>query len=598
MKTEFSRRFPLSRVLAVVALLGGPLAPAAFSQDTVEPTATLTTLPGGILPESPLAQVIKLAQAGVDEGIIQAYITNSTSTFNLNSDKLIYLKDAGVPNSLASAMMQHDVGLQAQIAAATPPPIPPPVVPEPAPAPAASPAPVTDSTPPEVVVSPPAPVTVNYFYDTLSPYGNWVMVNGYGRCWQPGVAIYNHDWQPYGDHGHWVYTDSGWYWVSDYSWGWAPFHYGRWFRDARFGWCWYPDTVWGPSWVTWRYSDDYYGWAPLPPGAAYHEGAGFFYNGSSVAVGFDFGLAPDCFVFVGANFFCDPHPYRHRLDRGGVYGIYHRTVGINHFDRDDHHGFINHGIDPGRISRATHEEIRPITIHDTDHPVGRFAHGEAVNHGEVMVNRPQFQDNRGNVVVDRPHNADWGRNRPAQFNQPHAETFPGDRNNRLTPPKNPGGYHVVAPQPEVNQPPAHTYEPPQSQWPADNRINTFRATPHSENNFASPVRPERPSAPVPAPPALREPTHQSFPQPVTSHEPAHMAPQVPQQLAPPPRYEPPQRPEPPHYPAPQPIAPPRQVEPPQRFEPKPQPQPEPRSQPAPAPAPRANNDNPPKHGPH
>ena len=68
----------------------------------------------------------------------------------------------------------------------------------------------------------------------------------------------------------------GWYWMSDYSWGWAPFHYGRWFHHARFGWCWMPDTVWGPSWVTWRYSDDYCGWAPLPPGAIYRAGVGFF----------------------------------------------------------------------------------------------------------------------------------------------------------------------------------------------------------------------------------------------------------------------------------------------------------------------------------
>ena len=81
-------------------------------------------------------------------------------------------------------------------------------------------------------------VSYSYFYDSLSPYGNWIQVDGYGLCWQPTVVVVNREWSPYGDHGHWVYSDYGWYWVSDYSWGWAPFHYGRWFRHVRWGWCW------------------------------------------------------------------------------------------------------------------------------------------------------------------------------------------------------------------------------------------------------------------------------------------------------------------------------------------------------------------------
>ena len=138
-------------------------------------------------------------------------------------------------------------------------------------------------------------VTINYFYDTLAPYGSWVNVDGYGRCWRPSVMVYNPGWQPYCDHGHWVYTDCGWYWYSDYSWGWAPFHYGRWFQHPHWGWCWTPDTVWGPSWVTWRYSNGYCGWAPLPPFAVYQAGVGFFYRGTAVSLGFDWGLGMGLF---------------------------------------------------------------------------------------------------------------------------------------------------------------------------------------------------------------------------------------------------------------------------------------------------------------
>ena len=152
------------------------------------------------------------------------------------------------------------------------------------------------------MTQPDTPVTVNYFYDSLSPYGSWVVVNGYGRCWRPTVCLYNPGWLPYCDRGHWVYTDCGWYWSSDYAWG-ATFHYGRWFRNASFGWCWCPDTVWAPSWVTWRYSNNYCGWAPLPPGTSFQTGVGIVFNGSAVSVGFSFGLGANCFTFVPTHIF-------------------------------------------------------------------------------------------------------------------------------------------------------------------------------------------------------------------------------------------------------------------------------------------------------
>ena len=94
--------------------------------------------------------------------------------------------------------------------------------------------------------------------------------------------------------------------MSDYSWGWAAFHYGRWFHHERFGWCWTPDTVWGPSWVTWRYSVDYCGWAPLPPFTVFVSGIGFIYRGAAVGVGFDFGLGAGFFTFVPDQRFLRP----------------------------------------------------------------------------------------------------------------------------------------------------------------------------------------------------------------------------------------------------------------------------------------------------
>jgi uncharacterized protein YraI len=105
------------------------------------------------------------------------------------------------------------------------------------------------------------------FYDRLSPYGQWVWLQGQ-YVWVPdnvGPA-----WRPY-TVGHWVYTDRyGWMWASNEPFGWATYHYGRWGFSNRVGWFWVPGSRWAPAWVSWRSSDDYLAWAPLPPN--YDEG--------------------------------------------------------------------------------------------------------------------------------------------------------------------------------------------------------------------------------------------------------------------------------------------------------------------------------------
>jgi uncharacterized protein YraI len=116
---------------------------------------------------------------------------------------------------------------------------------------------------------PPA-TNVGVFYNRLSPHGDWVWVQGQ-YVWVP--ANVDSRWRPY-TVGRWAYTSRyGWMWVSDEPFGWATYHYGRWAYSNRIGWFWVPDTRWGPAWVTWRGSDDYLAWAPLPPSA--YEG-GYF----------------------------------------------------------------------------------------------------------------------------------------------------------------------------------------------------------------------------------------------------------------------------------------------------------------------------------
>ena len=87
-------------------------------------------------------------------------------------------------------------------------------------------------------------VSVNFFYDNLSPSGNWIEVGDYGYCFQPNVAVNNPSWRPYAD-GYWAYTDVGWTWVSYEDFGWATYHYGRWTDLADYGWVWVPGYEWG-----------------------------------------------------------------------------------------------------------------------------------------------------------------------------------------------------------------------------------------------------------------------------------------------------------------------------------------------------------------
>src|SRR5882724_11585437 len=426
MKTHvFKKNIFITAVLAALCACLLPQNSIAQTQPAPDDSAQSSasdTLPADILPSSPLAQVIKLAQAGVGESVMLTYINNSSSRFNLTSDQIIYLKDIGLPDDAVTAMMQRDQQLGAITVAQTPPPAT------------------------ETATVQPVFVTQNYFYDTLSLYGGWVEVEGYGRCWRPTVVIYDSSWQPYCNHGHWIYTDAGWYWVSDYSWGSCAFHYGRWFHDARFGWCWWPDTAWAPSWVAWRYSDDYCGWVPLPPRCVYREGVGIFYNGVAVSAGFDFGISVNFFTFVPVRNFCDPHPERFRVSRARTPVIYNQTTIINNFNvntRD--HTVINAGIAPEHIAAVSRTPVPRATIHETSAP-GR--HGEQLSRDEIIVHRPHF--NNADPAAPLHQNT---LPRPVPASRPNTPRPPAMNENRNNP-NNPNSapHNPTPPQNNFSQP--------------------------------------------------------------------------------------------------------------------------------------------------
>lgn len=154
------------------------------------------------------------------------------------------------------------------VASATPGPLPPI-----ASAPPVAAAPPASQAPPAQPSAPSADATYGTFYNTLASFGAWYHLNDYGDVWQPAPSLTGENWRPY-TIGHWVYTDEGWTWVSDEPFGWITYHYGRWMRISQLGWVWTPGDEWAPAWVSWRYGNDYVGWAPLPPEATFNPSTG------------------------------------------------------------------------------------------------------------------------------------------------------------------------------------------------------------------------------------------------------------------------------------------------------------------------------------
>jgi hypothetical protein len=231
----------------------------------------------------------------------------------------------------------------------------------------------------------PAP-TYQSFHDQLSPYGQWIYVAGYGNVWQPGgVAA---DFSPYVSGGHWVYTEFGWTWVSDYAWGWAPFHYGRWFRDAAYGWLWAPGYQWAPAWVAWGSCGGYYCWAPLAPGF----GFGYYHP--------DFA----CWNFVPRGCIAYGRIGNYLVDRGRVFagGVAH--IGLINQAGSFHNNHFFAGPRAEEVEHYSGQHINHYTMATVNHATAaHFAAQNQVNHINNNVYRAPVNNYNHNTMQPGQH---------------------------------------------------------------------------------------------------------------------------------------------------------------------------------------------------
>jgi len=214
-------------------------------------------------------------------------------------------------------------------------------------------------------------ITLQTFYDELSYYGDWIDNPDYGYVWRPNVG---RDFRPYYTNGRWAMTEYGNTWVSDYEWGWAPFHYGRWFYDDYDGWVWLPDTVWGPSWVSWRTGGGYYGWAPLGPR-----------NSININFGRNYYVPNNHWVFIPQRCIYYPSYVRYWEPRRNVY-VFNNSTYINNIYT--YYGNVRCYTGPraDEIRRITRQNVPIYRISDDDRPGST-----RVDRGNIRIYRPEIK---------------------------------------------------------------------------------------------------------------------------------------------------------------------------------------------------------------
>jgi hypothetical protein len=244
------------------------------------------------------------------------------------------------------------------------------------------------------------------FYDRLQSDGQWFNDATYGSVWQPKIASTDQQWRPYTD-GRWVYTDRGWTWISNENFGWAAYHYGRWARLSERGWVWVPGSTWAPAWVSWRQSDDYVGWAPLPPETESEQDlkiegwADTYYN-----------IGPGSYVFLKTTDLANPSYHGLIVSSQDDLEIISRTKNVTNIYYGKT-GVIDNGPDYDRLVRDANVKIDRYRLNydQQNNPEAQFGATTHGNQLQVVAPAPRLQraatvepkiaGNIANAQVDR-----------------------------------------------------------------------------------------------------------------------------------------------------------------------------------------------------
>ena len=232
-------------------------------------------------------------------------------------------------------------------------------------------------------------ISIQTFYDQLSPYGDWIYSPDNGYVWRPYFDT-TESFRPYSSNGNWVYTDYGWTWASGYDWGWATFHYGRWDFDNYLGWTWIPGYEWAPAWVSWGSYDNYWGWAPMGPNVYVQSNW----------------YAPDpWWTFVPQNQFCSNNWNHYIYDRPiHVNRITHITnVYVDGNNHNNHNTWYN-GPRVNDVERYSRSKVRRMEVAESQRPERTSVHNNRLN-----VYRPTVDAKRKDVRPTEFRNVEQAR---------------------------------------------------------------------------------------------------------------------------------------------------------------------------------------------
>jgi uncharacterized protein YraI len=228
------------------------------------------------------------------------------------------------------------------------------------------------------------------FYGRLAPYGDWIWLEGQ-YVWVPeGVGP---QWRPY-TVGRWVYTDRyGWMWNSREPFGWATYHYGRWGFSRRVGWFWVPGSRWAPAWVSWRQSNDYLAWAPLPPTA--DEGLGL-----SIRIG----TIPDYYwqVVPDRDFLSDDLPDRIVRDKRRYDPILRETRPLGNVTIVNNNVVVNNVVNVTHIEQKTRKKVVVHKVERTKDERKSKGSGGKVEGAAIEVFQPAADQAPETVAPPKP----------------------------------------------------------------------------------------------------------------------------------------------------------------------------------------------------
>jgi uncharacterized protein YraI len=228
------------------------------------------------------------------------------------------------------------------------------------------------------------------FYGRLAPYGDWIWLQGQ-YVWVPEDV--GPQWRPY-TVGRWVYTDRhGWMWNSREPFGWATYHYGRWGFSRKVGWFWVPGSRWAPAWVSWRQSNDYLAWAPLPPTA--DEGLGINIRVETV---------PDYYwqVVPNRDFLDDDLPRRIVRDRDRFNPILRETRPLGNVTVVNNTTIVNNVVNVTYVEEKTRKKVVVHKVERTKDERKAKGGGGKVDGAAIEVFQPAADQAPETVAPPKP----------------------------------------------------------------------------------------------------------------------------------------------------------------------------------------------------